>query len=501
MLSRQGRCKVVDFGLARLDETARGGAWADASAENVGTPQFIAPEILSGTPASPASDLYSLGGTLFYLLTGRPPYEAKTSRDLLRMHMEAPVPDLRKIRPDASRALADALAKALAKRPTERWGSMEQFARVLRVHAIPTGPPESAGANLPLPTPGYFPAGAPAAPSPAVAGRSARAASPLEPPLPEAELLNPIKRRKTRPRLVLPAWAWLAGGGALVAAAAVVLCIAVNKTPSRAVASSTGQQAPAAPTQGTPVQTPPVTPPAAPVQSPAASVQTPAPPQPQVSATSAPTVAVLPHMPGASLQLGDFAGECDLGDVKTPGLVNFDAPRHNYTVTGDGFDFYYKSDSGHFVWRQMSGDLTIKAAVRFVGSSPARFRKAALIVRQSLDPASPFADILMHGEGTIVVQDRLDAGQPAEQHMTELTGTTLWLVRRGDRFVGYVSSPGEEPRPAAEVTLPMKGPVYVGLAVSARDGRDRPGTRPETAVFSDVEIDPIARLAARPAGQ
>ena len=498
MLSRPGRCKVVDFGLARLDEAGQGGARAadNSSSENVGTPQFIAPEILSGTPASAASDVYSLGGTLFYLVTGRPPYEAKSARDLLRMHMDAPVPDLRSYRPDASRALADALGKALAKRPAERWGSMEQFARVLRVHSIPTPAAESAGANMPLPTPGYFPPAAPAAPSPSVAGRAARPASPVAPPLPEAELS--VEIRRIRPRLVLPAWAWWAGAGALVAAAGIVLCIAVSKTPSKDLATSSGQQGPSAPMPSTPAQTPTATPAAA-ILSPAAPAQTPVPPQPQPSAlTATPPVTVLPHVPGASLKLGDFEAESDIGEVKTPGLVNFDAPRHNYTVTGDGFDIYYKNDSGHFVWRKMSGNLTIKAAVRFVGSSPARFRKAALIVRQSLEPTSPFVDILMHGEGSIVVQDRLEAGQLAEQHMTDLTDTTLWLVRRGDHFVGYVSSPGGEPRPTLEVTLPMKDPVYVGLAVTARDGPDRPIPKPETAVFTGVEIDPAARLTERP---
>lgn len=506
MLSRSGRCKVVDFGLARLDEAGRGGAWAaDASTENVGTPQFIAPEMLSGIPASAASDLYSLGGTLYYLLTGRAPYQAKSARDLLRMHVEAPVPDLRSVRPDASRALADAVAKALAKQPGERWATMEQFARVLRVQGIPTTPAESSGTNLSLPTPGYLPPGAPAVPSPTVAGRTTRPASPLEPALPEAQLAplssqasSGFVGRMTRLHVGLPAWAWLAAGGALAAAVVTVVCIALTKPPSKDLASGAGAQETSAPAHAAPIPTPA---PAPPIQSPAASAQMPAVPQPQIAAPALAAVAILPHAPGALLQLGDFAGEADIGDVKTPGLVNFDAPRHNYTVTGDGFDFYLKSDSGHFIWRKMSGDLTITSAVRFVGSSPARFRKAALIVRQSLDPASPFADIVMHGEGTIAVQDRLQAGQSAEQHVTDLTGTTLWLVRRGDQFIGYVSSPGGEPQAAAAVTLRMKDPVYVGLAISARDGRDRPGIKPETAVFSAVEIDPLARVSARAPAQ
>lgn len=497
MLSRSGRCKVVDFGLARLDEATKGGAWAEnASPENVGTPQFIAPELLSGTPASAASDIYSLGATLFYLLTRRPPYQAKSARDLLRMHMEAPVPNLRSFRPDVSRALAEAVSKALAKRPAERWASMEQFARVLRVHAIPTAP-ESAAANLPTPAPQYLPPGAAIAKSPTLPGKSARPASPLRQPLPKAQLAHPIKSRMTRLHLGLPAWAWLAGG-ALVAAAVVVVCIAVAKAPSRDVAT-TGEPSSAAPVQIPTIQAPPPAHPAS-VQSPVGSVQISAPLQPQASATRASGAAdTLPHVPVPSPQMGLFEAACDIGNVKIPGVAIFDAARHDYTVTGDGFDIYYENDSCHFVWRKMSGDLTIKSAVRFVAKSPARFRKAALIVRQSLDPNSPFADMVLHGDGTIGIQERLTAGGDAEQHMTRMTGTTLWLVRHGDRFVGYVSSPGTEPQPTVEVTLPMKDPVYVGLAVTARDGPERPAPKPETAVFSDVEITPAALLTGQPA--
>ncbi|HSU68838.1 MAG TPA: serine/threonine-protein kinase, partial [Tepidisphaeraceae bacterium] len=134
MLNRSGRCKVVDFGLARVDDPSDLSSFL---AESVGTPQFIAPEILTGTPASAQSDIYSLGGTVWYLLTGHPPFEAGTAQDLLQMHVHSPLPDLRQIRPDVPQGLADALATALAKRPNERYASMAQFAKVLRVHTIP----------------------------------------------------------------------------------------------------------------------------------------------------------------------------------------------------------------------------------------------------------------------------------------------------------------------------------------------------------------------------
>ncbi|HEY2588993.1 MAG TPA: protein kinase, partial [Tepidisphaeraceae bacterium] len=525
-LSRNGRCKVVDFGLARLDEAGRAGEWANPAAESVGTPQFIAPDILSGAAASASSDIYSLGGTLFYLLTGRPPFEAKTTRDLLKMHVSAPVPDLRSVRPDASRGLADAVAKALAKRPAERWASMEQFARVLRVHSIPINSAETSGAIAPPPTPGYFPPGQAPAPSPALPGRSARPASPLQEPLPEAELSQPVRQSSPAGassgalhaiaaaggRVVqlyngLPLWSRLAGSGALVAAVAVILCVAFVKSPSTDVAVNVDEPTSPAPAKSTPVRTPAVVPAAA-VQSPAATAQSPAPAriQPHIAAAPgattapqpAPRPAILPHVPGELLTYGDFEGRADIGDVKKHGSLDFDPVQHNYTVIGDGFDIYGKSDSFHFVWRKMSGDLTIKADVHLVGTSPAIFRKAALIVRQSLDPGAPFADIVLHGKGTVVVQDRLKGGEQAVQQTTDLTGSTLWLVRRGDQFIGYISSPTGEPQPVAEVTIPMKDPVYVGLGVSARDSRDRSGVKPETAIFSGLEIDPFARVTTLP---
>jgi hypothetical protein len=134
MLTRAGRCKVADFGLARLDEVS------DASSglrESCGTPQFIAPEVLRGAPASAASDVYSLGSTLWFLLTGKPPYTARRLGELLRKVLEEPLPDLAALRPDLPAPLVRAAQTALAKRPADRFASAEQFSKVLRVHAIP----------------------------------------------------------------------------------------------------------------------------------------------------------------------------------------------------------------------------------------------------------------------------------------------------------------------------------------------------------------------------
>jgi hypothetical protein len=135
---------VVDFGLARVEERAD---VESAMADSVGTPQFVAPEIVVGSPASPRSDVYSLAATLWYLLTGRPPFTGRSTEELLGRVIHDPLPDVRLVRPDVPPRLAQALRKGLSRDPSKRYASADQFAKVLRVHTIPVAPaPPAAGA-------------------------------------------------------------------------------------------------------------------------------------------------------------------------------------------------------------------------------------------------------------------------------------------------------------------------------------------------------------------
>ena len=147
LLSRTGRLKVADFGLARVEDPSDLSSFL---AESVGTPQFVAPEILQGVAATAKSDLYSLGATLWYLLTAKPPFEAGTTEELLNKHISAPLPSLKKLRPDLPDGLVRAITTALAKDPTKRQGTTEQFASALRVHTIPVGASTQSLGNLPV---------------------------------------------------------------------------------------------------------------------------------------------------------------------------------------------------------------------------------------------------------------------------------------------------------------------------------------------------------------
>jgi hypothetical protein len=116
--------------------------------ECVGTPCYIAPELPLGQKATAQSDIYSLGCTLWFLLIGKPPYEARTKHDMMKMHVYAALPDIREIRPEIPPRLAETIQRACSKNPDDRFESADQFAKVLRTFTIPAG----SGSSQRLPT-------------------------------------------------------------------------------------------------------------------------------------------------------------------------------------------------------------------------------------------------------------------------------------------------------------------------------------------------------------
>lgn len=120
MLTRDGRVKVVDMGLSRLahvDQTSE----ATASGVTLGTFDYISPEqARDPRNADVRSDIYSLGCTLFFVLSGRPPFpDGNEVQKLLKHQAEAP-PDLRALRPDVPAELAAIVRRMLAKEPGRR---------------------------------------------------------------------------------------------------------------------------------------------------------------------------------------------------------------------------------------------------------------------------------------------------------------------------------------------------------------------------------------------
>jgi eukaryotic-like serine/threonine-protein kinase len=118
--------KITDFGIARLT-----GAGSTRTGIVLGTPSFMSPEQLEGRTVTGHSDLFSLGVSLFQLLTGQLPFTADSMTGLMQQIAEAPHPPLRAFRPDLPACVESIIDRALAKNPEERYDSGAQMAAAL----------------------------------------------------------------------------------------------------------------------------------------------------------------------------------------------------------------------------------------------------------------------------------------------------------------------------------------------------------------------------------
>jgi serine/threonine-protein kinase len=118
--------KITDFGIARLS-----GAGSTRTGIVLGTPSFMSPEQLEGRTVTGHSDLFSLGVSLFQLLTGQLPFTADSMTGLMQQIAEAPHPPLRAFRPDLPACVESVIDQALAKNPEARYDSGAQMAAAL----------------------------------------------------------------------------------------------------------------------------------------------------------------------------------------------------------------------------------------------------------------------------------------------------------------------------------------------------------------------------------
>lgn len=124
------RVQITDFGLARLERST------PEERYRMGTPYYMAPEILRGKRLPPGdaflSDIYSLGITAFELLTGKLPFLANDFQSLARLHLKAPVPTMNNYVDGLGDLFDAAMATAMAKDPYARFASAGDFAKALR---------------------------------------------------------------------------------------------------------------------------------------------------------------------------------------------------------------------------------------------------------------------------------------------------------------------------------------------------------------------------------
>jgi TolB protein len=180
---------------------------------------------------------------------------------------------------------------------------------------------------------------------------------------------------------------------------------------------------------------------------------------------------------------GIFQDSNDIG-VTAKGATVFDPLSGSYRITGSGADMWGSADAFRLSWVKVSGDATLTADVHFsAGAVP--LAKAVLIFRQSLDPASAYADVAIHGDGHITLQFRETSGaKTADTTSTEHGSVRLRIERKKDVFTAYAESSDGKMIAVGSTTIVLKDPVYVGLGVCSHSE-----TGVSTVTFSNVKLE------------
>src|ERR1035438_6126550 len=246
----------------------------------------------------------------------------------------------------------------------------------------------------------------------------------------------------------------------------------------------------------------------------------------------------------AAAPLGVFEDHTDVGTVLHTGSVEYDASKRTYTIAGSGENMWFAADAFQFVWKKVSGDITLTADISFIGSGGEAHRKAVLMIRQSLDADSPYADMARHGDGltslqvrsrtadisfigsggeahrkaVLMIRQSLDADSPYADMARHGDGLTslqardekgantseiqsamkaparVRIAKRGDYVYIWVAAEGEQLQfSGGSMRIPMHDPFYVGIGVCSHN-KDTV----EKAVFSNVDMTIGAPTKATP---
>jgi len=232
-----------------------------------------------------------------------------------------------------------------------------------------------------------------------------------------------------------------------------------------------------------------------PAQEPAATV----PAVPDWAQPGSPTHVQVPpppdfHRPSTNFDkpVGVFQGQSDIGSAVVPGNASYDSATRQYTIDSAGYNIWYSRDEFRFLWKKMSGDVSLAADVTFPDPKGYGDRKVVLVVRQNLEDDSKEAMIGQHGAGMIHLAWRPAKGESLKDMQYRFGGMLagvkakrIGIEKHGDAFAIFVSLQGEPMHQLGPpIELHFDQPFYVGVGFCSH----LPATS-DTAVLSDVVLE------------
>ena len=203
--------------------------------------------------------------------------------------------------------------------------------------------------------------------------------------------------------------------------------------------------------------------------------------------------------------IGLFDGQSDVGGAVLPGHASFDPGTEQYTITSAGYNVWYTRDEFRFLWKKMSGDVSLAADVMFPDPNGYEDRKAVLIIRQDLEDDSKEALAALHGGGMIQLAQRamkdvrvkdaeyriggrgLPAGKSPDS-LVPVLAKRIGIEKKGDAVTLFVSVDGEPMHQfGPPIQLHFDGPFYVGIGFCPHLP-----DKTDTAVLSHVSLENTA---------
>jgi hypothetical protein len=179
--------------------------------------------------------------------------------------------------------------------------------------------------------------------------------------------------------------------------------------------------------------------------------------------------------------IGIFDGQSDIGSAVVPGSASYDPATKQYTINSAGYNIWYVRDEFRYLWKKMSGDVSLAADVSYPDPKGFGDRKAVLVIRQSLDDDSKEAIVALHGAGMIHLAQRPEKGLRVKDMEFRIGGRGLpgganpdslvtvmakriGIEKHGDDFALFVSLEGEPMHQfGPPIHLHIDGPFYAGI--------------------------------------
>ncbi len=200
--------------------------------------------------------------------------------------------------------------------------------------------------------------------------------------------------------------------------------------------------------------------------------------------------------------IGIFQGQSDVGAPLVPGSSSYDPATKKYTIVSAGYNVWYVRDEFRFLWKKMSGNVSLAADIDYPDTSGFGDRKAVLVIRQSLDDDSKQALVALHGAGMMHLAWRPEKGERVKDMEYRIGsrgglpgGTSpdalviahakrIGIEKKGDYFSLFVSMDGEPMHQfGAPIKLKIDGPFYVGIGFCSHLP-----DKTDTAVLSNVVL-------------